>query len=74
MHEPAESELLRPAEVRDICGGAARLADQVRILEEQRVPHKVVGRRVLVSRHHLREWLAGRIVAAPRAPRLELVT
>lgn len=68
-----ESELLSPAEVKAVAGGAARLDDQVRILREQGLPHKVVGKRVVVSRYHLREWLAGRVVAPSSAPKLELV-
>lgn len=73
MSIAAESELLKPAEVRDVCGGVARLADQSRILAEHGLPFKVVGRRVVLSRHHLREWLAGRVAAPSKAPRLELV-
>lgn len=69
----AECELLTPAEVKAAAGGAARLDDQVRVLREHGLPHKVVGRRVLVSRHHLREWLAGRVVAPSTAPKLGLV-
>lgn len=73
MRTTPESELLTLAEVKAAAGGAARIDDQVRILREQGVPHKVVGRRVLVSRYHLREWLAGRVVAPSSAPKLELV-
>ena len=68
-----ESELLSPAEVKAAAGGVARLSDQVEVLRAQGLPHKVVGRRVLVSRFHLREWLAGRVVAPSSAPRLERV-
>jgi hypothetical protein len=68
-----ESELLSPAEVKDAAGGKASVAEQTRVFTELGLPHKVVGKRVLVSRHHLREWLAGRVVAPSRAPKLELV-
>lgn len=72
MREPGE--YLTPAEVKDTAGGKAKLAEQLQVLQEQGIPHKVVGKRVLVSRYHVREWLAGRLVPASRGGvNLELV-
>lgn len=70
---PAEAEFLTPAEVKRLCGGKARIGEQVECLKTQGVPHRVVGRCVLVSRYHAREWLAGRVVAPSSKPRLERV-
>lgn len=67
------SEFLSPAEVKDLAGGAATLLEQQRVLEGEGVPCKLVGKRLIVSRYHAREWLAGRHVTPTRGPKLELV-
>lgn len=68
-----EGEFLSPAEVKVMTGGKARPAEQDAVLAELGVPHRVVGRHVLVSRYHAREWLAGRVVAPSKKPKLEHV-
>lgn len=68
-----ESEFLSPQDIKVLTGGCAKLPDQLKMLEEHRIPHKVVGRRIIVSRHHVREWLAGRLVPVSRGVRLDLV-
>jgi hypothetical protein len=73
MREPQPNELMSPAEVKRLAGGLARVCDQVKVLEELGIPHKVVGKHVAVSRYHVREWLAGKTVAPSTKPRLELV-
>lgn len=66
-------EFLSPAEVRALAGGASTLAEQLRVLQGEGIPCKLVGRRIVVSRYHAREWLAGRQVEPTRGARLELV-
>ncbi len=68
----SETEFLTATEVRQLTPGAAGAVAQAQALTALGLPHRVVGRRVLISRHHLREWLAGRPVAPSRRPRLEL--
>ena len=58
-------EFLSPAEVRTLTDRARRDAQCAR-LTELGLPHKLSGRRVLVSRFHVREWLAGRSVTPSR--------
>lgn len=67
------SEFLSPAEVKDLAGGAATLMEQLRVLEAEGIPCRLVGKRIVVSRYHAREWLAGRHVTPTRGARLELV-
>lgn len=71
MSEP--NELYSPAEVKALTGGKARVADQLKVLDELGIPHKLVGRRVVVSRYHVRDWLAGTALPPSTKPRLELV-
>lgn len=67
------SEFLTPAEVKDLAGGVPTLVEQLRVLEGEGIPCKLVGKRLVVSRYHAREWLAGRHVTPTRGPKLELV-
>lgn len=67
------SEFLSPAEVKDLAGGAATIMEQLRVLEGEGIPCRLVGKRLVVSRYHAREWLAGRPVTPTRGPKLELV-
>lgn len=73
MAAGAESEFLTPAEVKTLAGGAATLEEQLRVLTAEGVPARLVGRRIIVSRYHAREWLAGRPVVPTRGALLELV-
>lgn len=67
------SEFLSPAEVKDLAGGAATLMEQLQVLQAEGIPCRLVGKRLVVSRYHAREWLAGRDVTPTRGPKLELV-
>lgn len=67
------SEFLSPVEVKALAGGAATLEEQERILTLEGLPCRRVGKRLIVSRYHAREWLAGRHVTPTRGARLELV-
>jgi len=66
-------EFLSPAEVKGLCN-SPKANVQVRVLTEQGIPFRLVGRLVKVSRYHVREWLAGRPVTPSRGGvNLELV-
>ena len=45
-----------------------RAADQAAWLAERGIPHRKEGRRVLVSRVHVREWLEGRNIVVSEGP------
>jgi hypothetical protein len=65
-------EFLRPAEVRDLTD-SNDTDEQERVLKRDGIPYRRREKRILVSRHHTREWLAGRVVAPSRGVRLDLV-
>jgi len=67
-----DSEFLSAAEVRDLTGTANADAQEAE-LKLQGLPCKRRGNRLLVSRYHCREWLAGRAVAPSRGINLALV-
>lgn len=54
-------ELLSLREVRDLTG-VSKPDEQERVLSMDGVPYRRRGERILVSRFHVREWLAGRTV------------
>jgi hypothetical protein len=62
-----EREFLAPADLHDLTG-FARAAEQEGWLLERGIPHKREGKRVIVSRHHARDWLAGKRVTATVMP------
>lgn len=66
------SEYLSATEVRDLTDSARR-AEQQRRLGELGIPFLVSGRRIVVSREHVRARLEGRTVRATGAPNLALV-
>jgi hypothetical protein len=63
----ATSEFLDKAELRELTG-KARAKAQAQWLEEQGVAHRLVDRRVIVSRHHARKWLEGHTVVTSSGP------
>jgi hypothetical protein len=63
-------EFLNAADLQALTG-FARAAEQTAWLTEHSVPHRRDGKRVIVSRFHAREWLAGRNVVPSTAPNLE---
>jgi hypothetical protein len=65
-------EFLTKAEIRKATGGAKTVAEQMRMLKTLGLPHRVVNGLILVSRFHLREWLAGKVVAPSTKPRFDL--
>ena len=67
------SEFLTSEELRDLTQRARREA-QARALKEAGIPFRQVAARLIVSRHHAREWLAGRIVAPSHEPNMSAIT
>ena len=57
------SELLTLQERHELTG-YARPGQQASWLREQGIPHRVDGKRVLVSRVHVQSWLSGRTMAS----------
>lgn len=62
-----EPEFLAPSELHQLTG-AARVAAQGDWLTAQAVPHKLVDRRLIVSRVHVRAWLEGRSIITSKGP------
>jgi hypothetical protein len=54
----AASELMSPEEIKELTD-AAQAAKQAEWLADHGIPHKLVGRRVKLSRVHVRQWLEG---------------
>lgn len=65
-------ELLSPSEVKSLTGSANPDA-QESVLKQEGIPYRRRDRRILVSRFHTREWLAGRNVVPSRGVNLALV-
>ncbi len=53
-------EFMTPEELRELTGRRS-LSSQMDALKADRIPHRVMRNRLLVSRFHVREWLAGRV-------------
>lgn len=70
--QPLTEELLKPSEIRTLTG-TANPDQQEKILTTDGIPFKRRGKRILVSRFHTREWLAGRVVTPSRGVNLSLV-
>lgn len=64
---PKMSELYDIEELRQLTG-KVRAAEQQAWLKERKIPHRREGRRVLVSRVHVRAWLEGRDIIASEGP------
>lgn len=63
---------LTPDELRAITG-CARARGQRAWLAERGIPHREVGRRILVSRAAVERWLSGVDAVAQRGPDLAMV-
>lgn len=70
--QPLSEELLSPAEVHSLTG-TTNPDEQERILSQDGIPYRRRDKRILVSRFHTREWLAGRTVTPSRGVNLALV-
>lgn len=60
------SELLTATDLRDLTDRARR-SDQQRWLAEHAIPFRADGERLIVSRYHVRAWLAGERITQSRA-------
>ena len=60
-------DLYDPAEIKRLTA-AAKSPGQSAWLKEQGIPHRVDGKRVIVSREHVRAWLEGRTVQQSTGP------
>lgn len=65
-------EFLSADELRHLTQRAHKDA-QAKALEGFGIPFRRVGRAIIVSRHHVREWLAGRTVAPSRGPNMSAI-
>jgi hypothetical protein len=63
----SDTEFLDSTELYGLTG-FHRAAEQESWLTEHNVPHRRDGRRIIVSRFHAREWLAGREVVVSSGP------
>lgn len=59
---PGWQEFMTPEELRELTGRRS-LSSQLAALKADRIPHRVMRNRLLVSRFHVREWLAGQLPA-----------
>lgn len=66
-------EWLSPSELKTMTGAAGADA-QTQVLTQDGIPFRRRGNRMLVSRFHAREWLAGHNVTPSRGVNLSLVT
>ena len=72
MSAQLSEELLSVGEVKALTG-CANPDEQERVLKADGIPFRRRGRRILVSRFHTREWLAGRVVTPSHGVNLALV-
>lgn len=68
----AQPEFLTAEELQRLTD-ARRGAEQDKWLVAQGIPHKVDGKRVIVSRLHVRAWLEGKAVAPSNSPNWDKV-
>lgn len=50
------------------------MQDQMKVLQQQGIPFKLVGRQLLVAEAHMLDWLAGKPTTPTRRPTLSGVT
>lgn len=60
-------EFMTPPELHRLTN-AARSAAQCEWLQDHGVPYKLDGKRVIVSRFHVRAWLEGRTIVSSSGP------
>lgn len=61
------TEYLSPAELHTLTG-FARSAQQAGWLKKHMLPHQADGKRIIVSREHIRAWLEGKDVKSSTGP------
>lgn len=65
-------EFLSSDELRDLTDRQHKDA-QAKALETAGIPFRWLNGRLVVSRHHAREWIAGRTVAPSREPNMKAI-
>ncbi|CAM4307825.1 DUF4224 domain-containing protein [Comamonas aquatilis] len=68
----AVGEFLRPQEIKRMAS-ACTIDEQEAFLKKEGIPHKRIGKRILVSRAQVREWLTGVIFTPSRGINLGAV-
>lgn len=68
-----DGELYSAAELHRLTD-AARAAAQAEWLKSHGIPHQLDGKRVIVSRVHVRAWLEGRTVLSSTGPNWAALT
>ncbi len=66
------SEFLSTDDLRELTQRAHKDA-QAKMLEASGIPFRWLAGRLVVSRHHVREWLEGRTVAPSREPNMKAI-
>jgi hypothetical protein len=66
------SEILTPAELKDLTG-YARATEQRRVLSEQGIPFKELGPRTIVLSRHVLAWVEGRAIVRHAEPNFSLI-
>lgn len=61
------SEYLDQAEIRTLTA-SCRVPTQANWLKERGIPHRLDGRRIIVSRVHVQAWLEGRPTRSSNGP------
>lgn len=67
-----ETEFLSKSEIESLTG-YKRCTEQAEWLVHMGLPHRMDGRRLILSRSHVRLWLEGRPIVQSAGPRLDLV-
>jgi hypothetical protein len=61
------SEYLDPAEVKTLTA-SCRVPTQANWLKEHGIPHRLDGRRIIISRVHVQAWLEGKTLRSSNGP------
>ncbi len=64
--------MLEAKEIRKLAG-VSKTDEQEAFLKQEGIPHKRRGRRILLSRAHVRAWLAGQMLPPSRGVNLGAV-
>lgn len=67
------AEFLTQNDLRELTG-YSRAKEQRRMLDEERIPYKVLGNRTIVLSTHIAAWVEGRPVARHSAPDMSMIS
>lgn len=68
-----DREFLLPLDIKDLTQGQTKPEAQAQALRQMGIPYKMQGKRVLVSRYHVRLWLSGATVTPTTRPNLAAI-